>query len=286
MNIILKNDTASCVIDYHGAELKSFKKGDREYMWQADPAFWGRTSPVLFPFVGGLKNKEFVYQGTAYPMGQHGFARDMDFSLVSATQTECFFELLSNEETLKKYPFDFKLVLGYRLEGDSLSVIWSVTNTGSKELFFSIGAHPAFNATLDGSYFALYKDGKPVDEFVNSIFGAGLLTDDKETINLSQGKMKLSPESFDGDAFVIEDSQVDEVRLLDKMGQPFVGAKFTAPLVGIWSPPKKNAPFICIEPWYGRADKESFQGNLEDREWGNSLKPGEEFLVDYKITLF
>lgn len=285
--VILKSNSCSAVVNYHGAELKSLKKGDKEYMWCADPAFWGRTAPVLFPFVGAVNNNVFKYKGNEYPMGQHGFARDMDFELADYEKSESSvsFVLDSNDETMKKYPMKFRFVSGYRLEGNVLHVDWEVINNGNEVLEFSIGAHPAFSCILDDTSIRFLKDGKPVKSFVNSVFGKGLLTDKKSLIQLDAGIMKLNSHSFDGDAFVIEDSQVDEIEILDANGDKTMSVIFSSPLVGVWSPPGKNAPFLCIEPWYGRADKEGFNGELKDREWNNSLLPGEIFKASYSIKV-
>ena len=129
------------------------------------------------------------------------------------------------------------------------------------------------------------KDGEAVKGFTNSVFGKGLLTNDKCEITLDNGIMKLDEHSFDGDAYVIENDQVDEIQILDKDGNFHMAVAFTSPLVGVWSPPTKNAPFLCIEPWYGRADKEDFDGDIRDREWNNSLKSGDCFNVDYSILV-
>lgn len=283
--IMIKNGDCTAVINNHGAELKSFKKGDREYMWCADPKFWARTSPVLFPFVGAVRDKKFTYEGVEYPMGQHGFARDMDFELVSKDETSCKYVLKSNDETRKLYPLDFELYIGYAISDGALKVEWEVVNPSEKTLEFSIGAHPAFNCILSDCGFVLRKNGEVVKKFTNSVFGTGLLTNKKAEVELPEGFMKMDEHTFDGDAYVIENDQVDCVELLDKEGKVFLAVDFTSPLVGIWSPPTKNAPFICIEPWYGRADKEDFVGELSDREWNNSLKKDEKFAVSYTIRV-
>ncbi len=284
--VVLTNKDCKAVINYHGAELKSLIKGDREYMWCADPKYWARTAPVLFPFVGAVNNGEFIYSGEKYPMGQHGFARDMDFELVESSESSVVFSLKSNEETRKKYPLDFEFVSGYRLEENKLFVDWKVINTGSADLEFSIGAHPAFVCTLNNTAIRLTKGNKAVESFTNSVFGKGLLTDKQEKINIADGIMELDEHSFDNDAYVIENNQVDCVEVLDKGGKAYMSVEFDSPLVGIWSPPTKNAPFLCIEPWYGRADKEGFIGELKDREWNNTLKVNEVFEASYCINLY
>lgn len=283
--IILKNGNLSAVINYHGAELKSLKKGDIEYMWQADPAYWNRTSPVLFPFVGAVSNGVYTYKGTEYKMGQHGFARDMDFELVKSDEKSCEFVLKSSDETISKYPMEFNLYISYILKPDGIEVCWKVENPAENPLEFSIGAHPAFNAILNNSIICLKKNGIPVNPFVNSVFGKGLLTHGKKEIVLDGGLMKLDEHSFDGDAYVLENDQVDEVELLNGNEEKVLSVRFSSPLVGIWSPPTKNAPFICIEPWYGRADKEGFSGELSEREWNNTLPCNASFEASYSIIV-
>lgn len=141
----LKNTELTLNISLHGAELTSIRDSfGREFLWQADPAFWKRHSPVLFPIVGSLWDKHFRVNGREYEMGQHGFARDMDFRLVSEREDEMWFELKSSPETLAKYPYKFTLRIGYRLEANKIHVMWEVSGDDSQTMWFQIGAHPAF----------------------------------------------------------------------------------------------------------------------------------------------
>lgn len=288
--IEIKSKKIKATVNYHGAELKSLVKvhddcTETEYLWQADPKYWNRTSPVLFPFVGAVNEGVFRYKGKEYKMGQHGFARDMEFTLLEEEENCCKFVLKSDEATKEKYPFDFELMIGYRVIDSGIEVMWEVLNTGGENLEFSIGAHPAFNCILNDTSIRLSKQGNVINEFTNSVFGKGLLTDEKEVLHLENGIMPLNEHSFDGDAYVIEDSQADKVEILDKDGKTVLAVAFDSPLVGIWSPPGKNAPFLCIEPWYGRADKEGFTGELSQREWNNTLSSGERFSCKYIIEI-
>ena len=165
--IKLENDQIEVIVNYHGAELRSLKKKatEQEYLWNADAKYWGRTSPVLFPFVGGVKNKVYRHEGKEYPMNQHGFARDMEFSLVSQSADEVWFALEDTEETYKVYPFHFHLEIGYRLEDASVSVLWKVKNINDTEMHFAIGAHPAFFCPLhegekQSAYYLGFRDGQ------------------------------------------------------------------------------------------------------------------------------
>ena len=287
MRIILKNEQITAEIDTHGAEIKSVKRGDKEYMWCGDPKFWGRTSPVLFPFVGAVADGKYRYEGKEYPMGQHGFARDMEFEVVENDDSHAIFSLSSSETTLQKFPLDFKLTISYKLEGEIVTVGWKVENTGKVELPFAIGAHPAFNCelnaegTLKGHSVVLKTDK---DILIVKKFHDPLAANETYELTLNPDKsIDVDEHTFDNGAIILENSQVCGAGIRDVKGEMFVELNFDAPLLGIWSPSGKNAPFICIEPWYGRADAEGFTGELKDREWNQTLTPGAEFETSYTV---
>jgi len=286
----LKNSEITVKISDHGAELKSLVRNDdgREYLWQADPKFWGRTSPVLFPVVGCYYGKESRYKGKTYSMGQHGFARDMDFELVSQTDDAIEFRLRDNAETHEKYPFAFELHCGYKISESEIQVIWRVVNTDKEDVFFSIGAHPAFNCDLDTDVLKFEKAGNNLFSLHSNVVagdGSGCLSDKTKQFQLDSGVLKMSDELFAEDALVIEDKQTDAISIVSPDGKPFVKVSFDTPLVGVWSPVGKHAPFVCIEPWYGRCDRVGFSGDLSEREYGNKLAPLEEFNARYSIEI-
>ncbi len=293
MNIRLKNEKLEATVCSAGAELVSLKKDGREYMWGADPAYWGRTAPILFPFVGSLKEKAYRYQGKSYEMGQHGFARDMEFEVVSQTGTKVVMQLVETEWTMEKFPFRFLLELSYELRGEELLVGWHVKNTDDKTLYFSIGGHPAFLCPIEGKgnqsdyMLRFMKDKKPVQEIVSAIIvEGGLVGEGTVEFGLDDGYLPITKELFDTDTIVLEDGQCDAVSLIDPEGREYLRVSFPMPIVGIWTPVLKNAPFICIEPWCGRCDDADFEGELSERKWGNSLEPSEEFDASYTIGVF
>ena len=287
---ILSNETLRVEVSAHGAELQSIRKGDVEYLWQGDSRYWGRRSPVLFPIVGSVWEARYRVDGTEYQLGQHGFARDMDFTLVCATDTEVRYRLESSDETLAKYPYPFVLEIAYRLHGASIDVIWEVKNPSDKDMYFQIGAHPAF----------FYPDYDPEKS------GRGFFTFDrtegiecirikekgcvdavtKWPLEMPEGVLKLEKDTFDAiDTIMVQDSQLKCVNMFKEDGTAWLSLSFDAPVVGIWSPPGKVAPFICIEPWYGRCDRVGYEGEYKDKDWMNCLAPGEGFKSVYTIEI-
>jgi galactose mutarotase-like enzyme len=268
--------------------LKGLATG-AEYLWKGDPVYWGRTAPVLFPFVGGVYEKQFRTKGQTYPMGQHGFARDMDFTLLSQTEDAIWFVLESNEETLQRYPYAFILKLGYELKEQGVRVIWQVENPGTEDLPFSIGGHPAFNCPIDEGKaqtdYLLSFDAK--ESIVSTrLSGSGLATEARDEYMLQKGYLPITEDLFDKDALVVEHDQAHQVSLCRQDGEPYLSVTMSAPLFGVWSPPKKKAPFICIEPWYGRCDAEGFTGDLTERTWAQTIAPGETWQADFTIAVY
>ena len=287
----LKNEILTVQVKEHGAELASIRKGSVEYLWQADPMFWGRHSPVLFPIVGSVWEKRYRVDGREFELGQHGFARDMDFTMVEGGEDEVRYRLESTEDTLKKYPWPFVLEIAYRLHGNMIDVIWEVSNPGDEDMYFQIGAHPAFN----------YPDYDPQTMergFLSFDRGEGLECIrikekgcvDAETLYPldipADGLLPLTRETFDKiDTIMLQDGQIGSVALYRTDRTPWLKLSFEAPVVGIWSPPGKNAPFICLEPWYGRCDRAGYEGDYRDRDWVNLLAPGEKFSSVYTIEI-
>lgn len=286
----LSNGYLEITVREHGAELISLKKTETgtEYLWNADPEFWGRTSPVLFPFVGGITERKYRHAGQEYPMGQHGFARDKEFTAMSGPEGELWYSLSADEETRKVYPFDFVLECGYSLNKNRVKVMWRVKNEGRDTMYFSIGGHPAFfcppeNKGKRSECSIGFDTEKPLT--VTKISDRGLALPDTETVPLENGILRIGEHLFDQDALVIENDQVHEVSLIDESGKTYAAVCFDAPLFGVWSPAGKNAPFVCIEPWFGRCDGEGFSGTLAEREWGNSLEPGNVWERFYEIEV-
>ncbi|MDO5293611.1 MAG: aldose 1-epimerase family protein [bacterium] len=286
----LSNEELLITINSHGAELTCLKdvKNGKNYLWDARPEYWARYSPVLFPLVGSLKGKSYSFEGIKYNMNQHGFARDKEFELVGQTTDTIWFVLKSTEETMAVYPFEFSLQVGYQLIGRSVKVMWKVINEGQKNMYFSIGAHPAFVCpivphTKREDYYLHFEGADRLN--YRLLTKDGLAQRHLNSLETKSGIIPFEKELFRQDALVFENHQTQAVSLLTPEKVPYITVKFDAPLFGVWTPTRGDAPFICIEPWYGRCDGEDFDGTLKEREWSNTLGSKEVFDAAYSIEV-
>lgn len=292
MRKFIENEFLKVEIDTLGAEVKSVlnKDNNREYMWYGNPEYWNRTSPVLFPFVGNVRGKKYYVDGKEYSMGQHGFARDMEFDCASQSDNEIWFLLESSAETIAKYPYKFKLSIGYVLEEREVFVKWKVENTDNKKMYFSIGAHPGFLCPPKGDkrgHYRVFFDGSDSLEYTKPDLEVGLAKREVFTLTLENGDMVMDAHTFDIDTYIFENVKCKTCGLKAPDGSKIVEVNFPeAPLFAVWSPSKEGSPFVCIEPWYGRCDAVDFEGDISEREFTNVLLPSESFTGGYSMKFY
>lgn len=287
--MFLSNSLISISISEQGAELTSLRKDGHEYLWTADKRFWARHAPILFPIVGKVFDNCYHVEDRAYPMSQHGFARDSYFEQISDNQLR----LVANHTTLEVYPYQFELVVCYKLKGSALTASWLVTNNDDKPMFFQIGAHPGFlypdfNSSDEvHGYFECYKKGERLTALNCSSLQQGyVVPNDKCLMHLADGRLPITSQLFANDALVLEDAQVDKVVLCDKFANPYLSVSSPqADVMGLWAPKGSETPFCCIEPWCGRADTINFNGDISQRDYIHRLNPSESFHFDYTIEL-
>ena len=273
----IQNDYLSVEVQAKGAELMSLynKKEQLEYMWSGDPAFWGKHSPVLFPIIGELKNNTYYYNNKAYQLGRHGFARDMEFTVTEQTTSSIGFSLLSNADTLQKFPFEFGFDIEYLLQQDWLTVTYKVKNTGNGDMYFSVGGHPAFKVPLvEGTdyndYYLEFNEPELAGRW--PISAEGLIETDAEPFLLNTNKLPLRKELFYRDAIVFKNLRSDTVRLRSSKHDKGIEFNFPGfPYLGVWA--AKDADFVCIEPWCGIADPVNSSQQLTEKEGINRLAP-------------
>ena len=261
----LQNEHIFIEVSTHGGELVSLQNASsgEELLWCGDKTFWGRHAPILFPIVGKVAKGHYRVEGQDFELGQHGFARDNDFSVIESNESHILLALRSNDETLKHFPWAFELTAEYRLEASKVRILWNVKNTDNKLMYLQIGAHPAF-------YLRHYSPSDPVHGYVQ----------------FHEDLLELNSHTFDNDALIIEDPTIARMTLTDKDMRPYLRVSSPqAEVWGIWAPSKEGCPFVCLEPWCGRKDNDDFCGDVSQREYIHSLAPSETFTFEYDIEL-
>lgn len=288
--INLENSRLRVAIHPMGAELKSvFQKVHQlEYIWQGDPAFWAKSSPVLFPIVGELKEKTYRYNGRSYQLSRHGFAREKEFVVTRQEADTVTFILESSAETKRVYPFDFIFSITYTLEDETLQVRYGIRNRGEDEMLFSVGGHPAFNLPLaEGTAYTDYRLEFDKMETAGRwpISKAGLIEKTPQPLLQNSKVLPLTKELFAKDAVVLKHLQSDKVQLLSDKTEHGLQFSFEGfPYLGLWAAP--GADFLCIEPWRGIADNVDADGSLENKEGINRLPAGEQLEVAWSVRFF
>lgn len=284
----LENDFLKIKIKAAGAELCSLynKQTDLEYLWQGDNP-WPKHAPVLFPIVGQLKNNVFYYDKKSYSMERHGFARNHTFKAEVNNPEKIIFTLRENKDTLLMYPFHFLLSVNYQLLKSCLTVIYQVKNTDSKNLFFSIGAHPAFKVPLleKEKYEDYYLTFEKEESIERHFLQKGLLDGGTKEIELNQGKLNLNKNLFYDDAIVIKNMKSEIISIksnTSKHGLHFIFKGY--PFFGIWA--AKDADFVCLEPWHGITDNINHHNQIEDKEGIIALSPKNKFTCSYQMEPF
>lgn len=287
---ILENEVLKVQVAEKGAELQSIvnKVFGIDYLWNGNPAFWAKHSPVLFPIVGSLKNNTYSYMGKSYQLPRHGFARDMNFETEKHSQKEIIFLLKSSAETKKNYPFDFEFRIRYQISGDELSTEYIVSNTGNAILLFSVGGHPAFRLpltadTVFSDYHLKFEETENLPRW--PISKDGLILPQPVPILEDTSRLNLNKSLFYQDALVFKYPASSEISLLSAKtphGLRFQMGEF--PFLGIWS--AKDADFVCIEPWCGIADSVNSNQQLEQKEGIEKLSPGKLFSRQWRIKTF
>lgn len=278
----ISNSNLTAQIKHLGAELCSLKNIDnKEFIWAGNPSFWGKHSPILFPIVGTLKNNSFQYDSKEYHMSRHGFAREMEFELIEKLENTATFSLKSSIETKKVYPFDFELQICYSLDENKLNIDYKVINRTDNTMPFSIGAHPALALPTNFSDYSLEFDEQEVLHY--HLLEGGLISNATNELLLDNRQLVLNYQLFERDALVFKTLQSKSISILENAA-PFLRMNFSDfPNLGIWT--IKDAPFICIEPWFGYADTLDEYDDFTKKEGIQLLEKNNTFKSNYSIEI-
>lgn len=283
MKITLENQFISATIQSKGAELCSLQTlaNSREFLWQADPVHWAKHAPVLFPIVGKLKQNTYHHEGKSYILPRHGFAREMDFLLLEQTKSKAVFQLSSSSKTKGLYPFDFDFRITYILDENNLHTSYTISNLGGDNMYYNVGAHPAFFLPLD---FSAYSIVFPMDStLITHELEDELISKITHEIQLENHILPLTYSLFEKDALIFKQLESNLVTICENE-RPFMQVSFADfPNLGIWTKPQ--APFICIEPWLGYADTTDASGVLEEKDSIQSLAAGCSKTVQFSTSI-
>jgi galactose mutarotase-like enzyme len=282
LNTTISNSILSASIKHAGAELFSLKDNqNKEYIWEGNPDFWGKHSPILFPIVGTLKNNTYTINAKEYQLPRHGFARDMEFQLIEKTQNRAVFSLKSDTETLMKYPFKFELQIIYSLEEASLNIEYKVINKNEGKIPFSIGAHPAIALPENFENYAFEFEKEEALKYY--LLENDLISNETKILETSNNLIPLNYKLFENDALIFKTLESKSLTILEN-SKPYVKVDFKDfPSFGIWT--KEQAPFVCIEPWLGYSDTAENSGDLFEKEGIVVLDAGQTFNSKFSITI-
>jgi galactose mutarotase-like enzyme len=278
----IQNSEIVATLNHKGAELTSLKdKLKKEYIWHGDPLFWGKHAPVLFPIVGTLKNNSYSYNNVSYTLSRHGFARDLSFEIIKNSENSVTFSLISSEITRKNYPFDFEFQIIYTLIHRQIIIEYKIINKNNTVMPFSIGAHPAF--LLPNNFKNYTLDFEFEENLVSYQLENDLLSNNTAEIKLNKKKLSLAYSLFENDALIFKKLKSKKITILEN-DYPILIIKFDDfKNLGIWT--KKNAPFVCIEPWLGYSDTFNTSGDILKKEGIQFLEANQTFYCHFSIEI-
>lgn len=286
----VENGKVTAQIDTRGGQLLSLKKGETEYLWQRDPAFWSSCAPVLFPVVGRQRENRIVVEGRSYPMPMHGFLRDTELETVEEASDRLTLRLQSDEETKKMYPWDFSFQMTFALAGDTLTQSFVVENQDTEKLYFCLGGHPGFRVPLaEGEQFSEYQLIFEKDEPLVSdgLEGGVILPEETYELPREGNVLAVNEELFrEGNTLIFENLQSSFVELTGPAGRGVRVSYEGFSTLAFWTKGvPDNAPFLCIEPWCGMGMRAGEEEEFSKKSGVISLMPGETYSAVFSIQV-
>ncbi len=279
MTHYIENEYLKIGVKEYGCELTSVygKKEEIEYLWQGDEKFWTGQSPILFPIVGRLIDDKYTLNGKEYEMPKHGFARKMNWSFSGKKGNSISFTLMQTEDTLKLYPYNFTVTVTFTIEKNKLSVSHHIDNNNSSTMYFSLGAHPAFNCSI-GDVLSFDENETLETEKIDLV--RSLRIPETYPVLNNEKDIIITEDIFNEDALILHSIKSENITLKSRLHSRTV--KFNlggAPYLGIWSKP--GAPYVCIEPWCGVNDSAEKKDDFSKKDGINALKPEESFIFTW-----
>ena len=286
----IKSKDMKVTVSARGAELQSIQSSDgTEYLWQGDPAYWTSHAPNIFPYVARLTDGKFLHKGSVYGFGNHGLVRYAELAVIERSQDSVTYELVSDENTLRQYPFAFRYTMRYRVTGNRLEMQTTVENTGSERMYFAVGGHPGFNVPLEnGLSFSDYviEFDEPADPYRIKLADSGAVTPGQERYALEESRrIRLSHSLFDHDAIVLH-HMAKKVTIKAETGRRSITVYYPDfRYLGLWHKPKTDAPYLCVEPWTSLPSREGIVETLALQSDLLFLDPGKRYQTAWWIEI-
>lgn len=289
--IEISNNQLAVTISPIGAEVQSIKDVNTqcEYLWHGDAQWWSGHSPILFPIVGGLWNGTCRVDGQELHISKHGFVRRAPWRVVSVEADKAVFEFVSTVGTFAIFPYAFRLTATYSLDDRKLRAEFCVENLGGSPFCFQLGGHPAIALPN-------WDDAQPLDGYLRlegnptHVLRAGeqgCLEPDTFPVPLNaDGLVPLTVDTFSHEALIFDNHQVSAATVLTPSGKPVARVESTAPVWLFWSPQGVHTPFVCLEPWYGLCDHQSFCGDITERPYINTVNGHATWMGGYGIEIY
>ncbi len=272
----------SARISEKGAELKSLKKGNDEYLWQGDPQVWGSSSPVLFPVLCTMKDNKYVFDSKEYNMPKHGLVRNKTFNVESVTDNSATFLLKSDSETLEHYPFEFEFRVVFTLLCKSLKVEYKVKNLTDNTMYFSVGAHEAYSTPEGIEEYDIIFPQKETLETV--LLDGGLLQENTILIAKNTDFLPLYDKYFILDTLIFKNLKSRSAILKNRKTERAIRVDFPdCDYFAIWHKP--SAGYICLEPWSGLPDNINTDYDITKKEGIISLEPHKEYNNAHTVNI-
>lgn len=276
-----ENSKFTLAVKEMGAELNSLKSKETgiEYIWNGNTDIWYGQSPILFPIIGRLLDDKYTLNGKEYSMDKHGIVRKRPFTLVEKTEDSLTFVQTDDDESIRKYPYKFELKVKFQLTEKGLKVTHTVKNNNDSVMYYSFGAHPAFNCQI-GDYLEFNKDTSLETERIDH---ESILIDEKFPVEMDGNKVVLTKDLFVDDALILSSFDSDSISIKSNSHDRIIKFDFDSPFLGIWAKP--NAPYVCLEPWWGVNDSYNKVSDFSEKRGIMALEPNSSKEFTWEVSI-
>lgn len=284
--VTLANGTATAELAPSvGARVMQWSVNGRPVLhWPAEadwsaPAKIRGGNPLLFPLIARtfLDGKIGFWRGpdgVVRPAPMHGLVRAARFEVVACDEVRVVMRTAWDESMAEAWPFPFVFMVEYALEDEALAVAFTVENTGTADMPYSVGNH---------FYFEVPAAERGGWELVGKFRAFARQDVDGRIVSVAEGASALSaPEMIDlfhvgprEDGVVLRNARDGRTVAFDL--SPDAAGVNPWYAVTTWTETAAS-DFYCVEPWTALPD--AVHNGLGLR-W---LKPGLRETLRLRLT--